>query len=103
MNAYQLAEWLDCNCAEVPIKKWVNDIPANEMTDCADMLRRQQEHINNLDVLLDKKYQIIKELKKQPKELTNQEISIIRDEFLTSKGCDIFTFARAILRKAQEK
>jgi replicative superfamily II helicase len=48
MNANELAEWLDCNCAEVPIKKWVNDIPVNEMTNCADMLRRQQAEIKAL-------------------------------------------------------
>jgi hypothetical protein len=37
------------------------------------------------------------------KDLTNEEISDIRDEFLSQKDCDIYIFARAILRKAQEK
>jgi hypothetical protein len=37
------------------------------------------------------------------KDLTNEEISNIRDEFLSQKDCDIYIFARAILRKAQEK
>ena len=37
------------------------------------------------------------------KELTDEEISDIRDEFLSPSGCDIYTFAKAILRKAQEK
>ena len=36
------------------------------------------------------------------KELTDEEIAKIRDEFLNPKGCDIYTFAKAILRKAQE-
>jgi hypothetical protein len=40
---------------------------------------------------------------KRNKELTKEEISDIRDEFLAPKDCDIYTFARAILRKAQEK
>ena len=66
-------------------------------------VRQLEDHINDLDCLLDKKYQIIKELKNQATLLTNQEISNIRDKFLTPKDCDIYTFARAILRKAQEK
>ena len=37
-----------------------------------------------------------------PNELTDAEIAKIRDEFLSPTGCDIYTFARAILRKAQE-
>jgi hypothetical protein len=36
-------------------------------------------------------------------QLTNEEISAIRDEFLSPQGCNIYTFARAILKKAQEK
>lgn len=35
--------------------------------------------------------------------LTDEEISDIRDEFLSPKGCNIYTFARALLKKAQEK
>ena len=37
------------------------------------------------------------------KELTDEEILDIGTEFLAPKNCDIYTFARAILRKAQEK
>jgi hypothetical protein len=37
------------------------------------------------------------------KELTHEEISDIRDEFLSPNGCDIYTFAKAILRKSQEE
>jgi prefoldin subunit 5 len=37
------------------------------------------------------------------KELTDDEIVDIGTEFLAPKDCDIFTFARAILRKAQEQ
>ena len=35
------------------------------------------------------------------KELTNEEISNIRDEFFAPDGCNIYTFARALLKKAQ--
>ena len=42
-------------------------------------------------------------IEKEFKTLTNEEISDIRDKFLSPEGCDIYTFARAILRKAQEK
>ena len=35
------------------------------------------------------------------KELTNEEISDIRDEFFAPDGCNIYTFARALLKKAQ--
>ena len=37
------------------------------------------------------------------KELTDVEIQEICAEFLTPKGCTIYTFARAILQKAKEK
>jgi hypothetical protein len=37
------------------------------------------------------------------KDLTDDEIVDIGTEFLAPKDCNIFTFARAILRKAQEK
>jgi len=36
-------------------------------------------------------------------ELTNEQISNIRDEYLSPKYCDIYSFARAILKKASEK
>ena len=39
----------------------------------------------------------------QLKTLTDDEIVDIGTEFLAPKDCDIYTFARAILRKAQEK
>jgi hypothetical protein len=35
-------------------------------------------------------------------ELTNEEISDIRDKHLAPKDCDIYTFARAILKKASK-
>jgi len=38
-----------------------------------------------------------------PKELTDDEIVNIGTEFLAPKNCDIYTFARAILRKAQDE
>jgi hypothetical protein len=37
------------------------------------------------------------------KDLTDDEIRDICSKFLAPKDCNIFTFARAILRKAQER
>ena len=37
------------------------------------------------------------------KDLTDNEIRDICSKFLAPKDCNIFTFARAILKKAQEK
>jgi len=37
------------------------------------------------------------------KDLTNNEIRDICSQYFTPKDCNIFTFARAILKKAQEK
>lgn len=42
-------------------------------------------------------------MEKEFKTLTNEEISAIRDEFLSPNGCDIYTFAREIIRKVLEK
>ena len=39
---------------------------------------------------------------KQQRELTYEEISDIRDKHLTPKECDIYTFAKAILKAASE-
>jgi hypothetical protein len=39
---------------------------------------------------------------KQKRELTYEEISDIRDKHLTPKECDIYTFAKAILKAASE-
>jgi hypothetical protein len=44
-----------------------------------------------------------KTIDKLTQQLTDEEISNIRDEFLSPKDCDIYTFARAILKKASEK
>jgi hypothetical protein len=38
----------------------------------------------------------------QIKDLTNEEISDIRDQFFAPDGCNIYTFAKALLKKAQE-
>jgi hypothetical protein len=40
---------------------------------------------------------------KDLKDLTDDEIRDICTKYLAPKDCNIFTFARAILRKAQEK
>jgi hypothetical protein len=58
MNAYKLAEKL--------MNSLTNEYDCDDyMVMAAELLRQQAHHINELDALLDKKYQIIKELKKQ--------------------------------------
>ena len=48
-------------------------------------------------------WQLVCKMVKQKRELTNEEISDIRDKYLAPKDCDIYTFAKAILQKASEK
>ena len=74
-------------------------------------VRQQQIKIKYLQEMAiiqkEKNDQIFKDynktIDKLTQQLTDEEISNIRDEFLSPKDCDIYTFARAILRKAQEK
>jgi hypothetical protein len=87
--------------------------------DAATMLRQQQTEIKalkaqilaweNAEVPIEVMADIIVELKNRgfiahpAKELTNEEISDIRDQFFAPDECNIYTFAKAILRKANEK
>jgi hypothetical protein len=75
MNANELADEL----IEVTGELWIS-------RQCAAMLRQQQAEIEAL----------------KAKKLTNEEISDIRDEFFAPDGCNIYTFARALLKKVQE-
>ena len=73
-----------------------------------DMLRQQQAEIEGL-INANRFIQNFAEEQHQRavalemRELTDEEIVDIGTEFLAPKDCDIYTFARAILRKAQEK
>jgi len=71
--------------------------------DAATMLRQQAEKIEALKQIIDANNlnQNIGQFVKPVKELTNEEISDIRDEFFAPDGCNIYTFARALLKKAQ--
>jgi hypothetical protein len=63
-----------------------------------------KEIVMNPDILPTKEeWILVCKMIKQQRELTYEEISDIRDKYLTPKECDIYTFARAILNKAREK
>ena len=63
-----------------------------------------KEIVMNPDILPTlEEWQLVCEMVKQKRELTNEEISDIRDKYLAPKDCNIYTFARAILKKASEK
>ena len=76
--------------------------------DAATMLRQQQNEIEGL-INANRFIQNFAEEQHQRavalemRELTDEEIVDIGTEFLAPKDCDIYTFARAILRKASEK
>lgn len=57
----------------------------------------------NPDILpTQEEWRLVCKMVKQQRELTNEEISDIRDKHLAPKYCDIYTFARAILKAASE-
>jgi hypothetical protein len=59
--------------------------------------------VMNPDILPTKEeWRLVCKMVKQQRELTNEEISDIRDKHLAPKYCDIYTFARAILKAASE-
>ena len=69
----------------------------------AEVLRQQADLIRNLQKSLGFKNSGYETINLTPQlELTDDEIVDIGTEFLAPKDCDIYTFARAILRKAQE-
>jgi hypothetical protein len=65
-------------------------------TQAQAMLRQQQVEIDTYKLQNNSQIDTHKY-----KELTNEEISDIRDEFFAPDGCNIYTFARALLKKAQ--
>ena len=85
MTANELAEIADGLSCEIPIKEWIDNEPKNVMNDIATMLRKQQAEIESLKL----------------RELTDEEIIEVWKEHYGD--VNIMTFARAILRKAQEK
>jgi hypothetical protein len=61
------------------------------------------EIIFNPDILpTQRDWRLICKMVKQQRELTYEEISDIRDKYLAPKDCDIYTFAKAILKAASE-
>ena len=83
MTANELAEIADGLSCEIPIREWIDNEPKNVMNDIATMLRKQQAEIESLEL----------------RELTDEEIIEVWKEHYGD--VNIMTFARAILRKAQ--
>jgi hypothetical protein len=88
MNANELAEYIQ-----------------EAMPEAATMLRQQQAEIEALKQIIDANNlnQNIGQFVKPAKTLTDEEIKDIWMKRPVGKAEDIFIFARAILRKAQEK
>ena len=92
MNAYKLADKIDITKNE-KITKW-------SLLNASVMLRKQQDEIKTLKKFIAKNNAL--DTYTQPKDLTDDEIVNIGTKFLAPKNCDIYTFARAILKKAQK-
>jgi hypothetical protein len=105
MNANELADELTKMFRGEEYDRLIHEIP--------DMLRQQHAEIETLrNNGYKTEYELLRmEFIQQQaeiealrlKQLTHEEISDIRDEFLSPNGCDIYTFAKAILRKSQEE
>ena len=95
MNANELADLIErCN-------DWgYNQDAANmlrQMGLAESIIKQQQAEIDTYKLQNDNQIDTYKY-----KELTNEEISDIRDQFFAPDGCNIYTFARALLKKASE-
>jgi hypothetical protein len=76
------------------VKDFNNSFPIN-------IFKKDKEIIMNPDILPTlEEWRLICTMVKQQRELTYEEISDIRDNHLAPKDCNIYTFARAIIRKA---
>jgi hypothetical protein len=99
MNANKLADYLDNNVEAMLMSE------QPYLDQAATMLRQQQAEIETMKNPI---MQAISQAFDPVKELTDEEIQELAlcDEFWISEDCTIFDwhkFARAILRKAQEK
>jgi hypothetical protein len=90
MNAYELADIVD---------KWAYRESAEYLTDAATLIRQQADRIRNLEKTLGFKNSGYETINLTPQlDLTDEEIM-----FEWEKSKDEVDFARAILKKAQEK
>jgi archaellum component FlaC len=95
MNAYELADAL--------LKNLTMEYDCDDyMEQAANMLRQQADRIAELSKNVD---ELEEELLKTPqiKELNDEEILQFQDKVPYTLGSDLIDFARAILKKAQEK
>jgi hypothetical protein len=90
MNAYELADIVD---------RWAYKESAEYLTDAATLIRQQADRIRNLEKTLGFKNSGYETINLTPQlDLTDEEITE-----LFRASSDHIEFARAILRKAQEK
>ena len=95
MNAYELADIVD---------KWAYKESAEYLTDAATLIRQQADRIRNLEKSLGFKnsgYETIN-LTRQL-DLTDEEIKEVWMKRPVNTAGGVIDFAKAILRKAQEK
>ena len=100
MNAYELADKLDWVCENHLVAIGDADFKVT-----ANMLRHQADYIAQLEKGLDSSIAINKaQAERQVKELTDEEIQELSEKHLDMDWqTGVIDFARAILRKAQEK
>jgi hypothetical protein len=120
MTANELAEIADGLSCEIPIREWIDNEPKNVMNDIATMLRQQQAEIETLkkELALQRLSDIGQEFESFDRtashmasdyvsycELTDEEImQVYKDSLGIKLSSDmILDFARAILKKANEK
>jgi hypothetical protein len=99
MGAYELADKLDWVCENHLIAIGDADFKAT-----ANMLRHQADYIAQLEKGLDSSIAMNKaQAERQVKELTDEEIDEVAQALIDDCSYCSLHFARAILRKAQEK
>ena len=97
MGAYELADKL--------MSSLTMEYDCDEyMKQSATMLRHQADYIAQLEKGLESSIAMNKaQAERQVKELTDEEINVVIDEYMGLGVVPLIEFAKAILRKAQKK
>ena len=115
MNAYELADQVEMWGEDLLALNMKGGIPviegakmlrqqAKELDEAGHMIGVLREYISDLENGLDSSIKLNKaQAERQVKELTDEEILQFQDKVPYTLGSDLIAFARAILRKAQEK
>lgn len=115
MNAYELADQVEMWGEDLLALNMKGGVPviegakmlrqqAKELDEAGHMIGVLREYISDLENGLDSSIKLNKaQAERQVKELTDEEILQFQDKVPYTLGSDLIAFARAILRKAQEK